>query len=183
MRLRHILLALLLFSSLPMFAQQRVERDRQAQAAPAQSKVYFGGGLGFTFGTFTRISVSPLVGYHLTPQISAGVRVNYEYVNDKRFVDDFSYSSYGGGLFGRYRFSERVYGHAEFDYLSYKFNQFGTEFERYWVPFLYLGGGYIQPLGGNTAFMVEVLMDVIQDSRSPYGAWQPLISFGVGVGF
>ncbi len=166
---------------------QRVERSPgQQQAAPQQNRVYFGGGLGLTFGNFTRIALSPLVGYNFDQAFSAGVRVNYEYVRDRRFINaEYSYSSYGGGVFGRYRFSPRVYAHAEFDYLSYKFSDalIGAELERYWVPFLYLGGGYVQPLGGSNAFVVEALIDVIQDSRSPYGAWQPLISFGFVAGF
>ena len=55
--------------------------------------------------------------------------------------------------------------------------------ERDWVPFLFLGGGYIQPLGDRTWLTVEILFDVLQDDKSPYEDWEPFLSIGVGVGF
>ena len=51
------------------------------------------------------------------------------------------------------------------------------------MPFLYLGGGYIQPLGPNTALFVEVLVDVLQDDNSTYKAWDLVIAIGVAAGF
>jgi hypothetical protein len=38
-------------------------------------------------------------------------------------------------------------------------------------------------MGRNTALMVEVLFDVLQDDNSPYEDWSPFVSVGVGVGF
>jgi hypothetical protein len=55
--------------------------------------------------------------------------------------------------------------------------------ERNWVPFLLLGGGFVQRVGPNAAVYVEVLFDVIQDENSPYEDWDPIISIGGGVGF
>ncbi|NNK01545.1 MAG: hypothetical protein HKP58_14145, partial [Desulfatitalea sp.] len=52
-----------------------------------------------------------------------------------------------------------------------------------WVPFLWLGGGFSQRLGQNTWAFVEVLFDVIQEEKSPYDDWEPVISVGVGMGF
>jgi len=50
------------------------------------------------------------------------------------------------------------------------------------VPFLMLGGGYIQPISPTTSLFVEVLFDVLQDSNSPYDAWTPFVSVGISVG-
>jgi hypothetical protein len=76
-----------------------------------------------------------------------------------------------------------IYLHAEFAYYSYKFKISDLESDRTWVPFLYVGGGYIQPIGPNTSLFVEVLVDVLQDDNSPYKAWDPVISIGVAAGF
>ena len=35
----------------------------------------------------------------------------------------------------------------------------------------------------NVWVVAEVLFDVLQSSKSPYEAWEPWISVGVGVGF
>jgi len=146
------------------------------------SRVFFGGGLGLTFGTYTRIAVNPMVGYHFTPKFSGGAKVNYEYIKDKRFYPPLEGSNYGGSLFGRYRIIPQAYAHAEFAYNSYTYLNIGGDTFRSWVPFLFLGGGYVQPLGGRTAFYIEVLFDVLNDANSPYQPWNPFISFGVGVG-
>ena len=75
-------------------------------------------------------------------------------------------------------------------YFSYERQTFSVvnqqfETERTWVPFLLLGGGFSQLVSPNVWVFVEILFDVIQDDNSPYkdNAWDPFISFGVGVGF
>jgi len=153
-------------------------------AAPApEKKLYFGGGVGVTFGSYTRISISPLVGYPLNPKVSIGARGTYEYIHDTRFSPDLSASNYGGSAFTRFRFHPLAYLHAEYSYMSYEYQQAFGGSTRTWVPFLYLGGGVMKPLGPRTAAFVEVLFDVLQDKNSPYEAWQPMISVGVTSGF
>ena len=46
-------------------------------------RIFFGGNFGMQFGTITNIEVSPLVGYHITPRLSAGVGTRFEYFKDK----------------------------------------------------------------------------------------------------
>lgn len=153
-------------------------------AAPApEKKLYFGGGVGVTFGSYTRISISPLVGYPLNPKVSIGARATYEYIHDTRFSPDLSASNYGGSAFARFRFHPLAYLHAEYSYMSYEYQQAFGGSTRTWVPFLYLGGGVMKPIGPRTAAFVEVLFDVLQDKNSPYDAWQPMISVGVTSGF
>ena len=43
-----------------------------------------------------------------------------------------------------------------------------AESERNWVPFLLLGGGFVQHVGPNASVYVEVLFDVLQNENSPY---------------
>ncbi len=142
-----------------------------------QSKVFYGGTLGVSFGSYFRLSVQPMVGYNITPKLSGGVKAIYEYISDTRTSQSYTWHNFGGSVFGRYRVIPQIYGHAEFAYMSYD-----SPIDRYSVPFLLLGGGYVQRLGSNAGLYIEVLFDVLQDDKSPYEAGSPFISVGAAVG-
>jgi len=176
-----VLLAMVTF---PLCAQQT---DSTVTAQPAgQSQpphVFYGGTVGFSFGNTFRISIQPFVGLVFTPQLSGGVKIGYEHVRQEGNGLTTTWNNYGASLFGRYRFIPRAYLHAEFAYASYGYTVGNYTSDRYWVPFILLGGGYIQPISRSTSFFVEVLFDVLQDKNSPYEKWSPWISMGVAVGF
>lgn len=153
--------------------------QEQTPPQPQPSRVYYGGTLGFNlFGDIFRLSVQPLIGYKITDQLSVGAKVGYEYIKDRRFDPHLTYHNYGASVFTRYRIIPPVYLHAEFAGINYDYAT-GRE----WVPFLLVGGGYAQRVAPSTWVVVEVLFDVLQDSKSPYENWEPWISVGVGVGF
>ena len=173
-----------------IFAQTPDSTAYQAPEEPAEEKqpskarrVYFGGTLGFSFGNYTRISIAPLVGFRLTKMWSAGVKVAYEYVQDKRYSETITSNNYGGSVFARLRPTPRFYLHGEYAYMSYEYQTTDLSSEREWVPFLLLGGGYVRPISKRTSAFVEVLFDVLQDENSPYADWDPWISIGVATGF
>jgi hypothetical protein len=152
-----------------------------AVQASTSDKVYYGGSVGLSFGDVFRLGVYPTVGYKLTPKASLGAEVGYEYLN---FSDsDESSHNFGGSLFARYRVVPQAYAHAEFQLVNYETYSYLGQSSRDTVPFLLLGGGVVQPLGGRTSAYVEVLVDVLQDSASPYDDWEPIVSAGVCVGF
>ena len=151
--------------------------------AQTNNKVYYGMSLGFNFGSYFRIRVAPMVGYRITPQFSAGVKAAYEYIKDNRYNDAVTYHNYGGSLFARYLIIPQLYVHAEYAYMSYQFSVSDFNSEREGIPFLLLGGGYRQRIGKNTFAFLEVLFDVLQNEKSPYEAWEPLIIVGVSTGF
>ena len=124
-----------------------------------------------------------MVGYKITPKLSGGIKIVYEYINDSRYEAARTWHDYGGSLLLRYRIIPSVYAHAEYAYMSYQVTVKNYTSERDWVPFLLLGGGYSQLVGGNTWAYVQVLFDVIQDEKSPYDTSDPFISVGVSVGF
>ena len=129
------------------------------------------------------IGIYPMVGYKLTPKLSAGVKVAYEYISDKRYASTYTTSNYGASLFARYRVIQPAYLHIEYAALNYElYNPLG-ESSREWVPFLFAGAGYSQRLGGNAWLNVQILFDVLQSSKSPYNDWEPFYSVGIGVGF
>ena len=121
-----------------------------------------------------------MVGYKLTPRVSGGVEVGYEWVN---YGNNQSTHNYGGGVFGRMRVGRNLYAHAEYQSINYEiFNSFNSS-SREWVPALLLGGGYVRSLAGRASVYAEVLFDVLQDDNSPYSDWEPIVNFGVAVGF
>jgi len=172
-----------------------VEEEKQPETSPTStsvSKWYYGGNIGFSFwNDYFYLGVYPLVGYKVTPKLSLGAKIGYAYISDDRYepAPALNTSNYGGSLFSRFRIIPQIYLHAEFAYWSYEnessYNREENTYttERYWIPYLFLGGGLSQQLGPNTWAFVEVLFDVIQDDNSPYEEWEPFVSFGVGVGF
>lgn len=160
-------------------AVEEVSSPPPAKPASSGSKIYWGGALGFSFwGDFTQISIEPMVAYKLTPKLSLGGKLRYEYIKARQSGSDYSSHNYGASIFSRYRVVLPLYLHAEFAYMSYDYPLGRQE-----VPFLLLGGGYSQPVGKNAWAFVEILFDVIQDENSPYKDWEPFISIGVSVGF
>ena len=163
------------------FKPQKASSQQRARQ-PQPPKVYYGGELGFTFGSFFRIRVAPMVGFRLSPKAPLGFKVAYEYIEDKRYSETFSSHNYGGSIFARFRPQPRVYLHAEYCYANYEYRTSLNASERVWVPFLFLGGGVVQPLGGGSSVYAQVLFDVLQNSNSPYDNWEPFFTVGVGVG-
>lgn len=150
---------------------------KQKKQLPNQ--LYFGGTFGLSIGSYTMVGLYPLVGYKVTPKLSAGLKLTYQYVSDSRYASTYTSSNYGGSVFSRYRLLPKIYTHIEYETINYDF----YDSSRGWVPFLYVGGGYSQRMGGKTWLNFQVLFDVLQDSQSPYSDWDPFFSLGVGVGF
>jgi len=191
-----LLLTGLLFSS--VYAEENTitksttSSTQTTQPPSAESKWYYGGNIGFSFwNDYFYLGVYPLVGYKVTPKLSLGAKIGYAYISDDRYepFPALNTSNYGASIFSRYRIIPQLYAHAEFAYWSYEnissFNTVNNTYntERYWVPYLLLGGGYSQNIGPNVWLFAEVLFDVINDENSPYESGEPFISFGAGVGF
>jgi hypothetical protein len=159
------------------------ERSVEKESKFDKSKLYYGGYVNASFGNYTVLGAAPLVGYKLTPKFSVGGQITYEYVKDKRYSTDYETSSYGFSAFSRLRLFPQLNAHVEFAQMNYElYNSIGKS-DREWVPFLFVGGGYSQPISKRTWFTAQVLFDVINDEDSPYKDWEPYFSVGFGVGF
>ena len=89
---------------------------------PVKDRIYFGGGGSFSTGVhpsyglrYTYISVSPMVGYLITPKFSVGSFVTYQLYNypDQKV----SNSLYGLSPFLQYRI-KNIFAYAEYSILS-----------------------------------------------------------------
>ncbi|MBN1480681.1 hypothetical protein JXA70_10445 [candidate division KSB1 bacterium] len=179
------ILSVLCILAVPLIGQDdgmETPMNRNEQNKPASDRVYYGGSIGLSIGTYFRVAVSPLIGYRVTPKFSVGGKIGYEYIRDNRYSDTLVSSNYGGSVFTRYRMFPNAFAHAEFAYLSYQYRISENRSERSWIPFLLLGGGYIQPLSARTSLVIQVLVDVLQHENSPYKDWDPVVTLGVEVG-
>lgn len=171
-------------------AQPEAQPAPQAKAqAPAKKsdwkkKIYFGGYVNFSFGTYTSIGIEPMVGYKIIPRLSLGAKIRYDYVQYKGSGTQYSYSNYGGSIFARLSVIKNLYLHAEYAGYNYEnYDQIDGSTSRIWVPYLFLGAGFRQPLGGRASLNAQILFDVLQNDNSPYRDWEPFYSVGISVGF
>lgn len=170
--------------TIPVEPVEAVKKEKPQKAKkPLKDKIYFGGAIGVSFGSYTRLAVYPMIGYKLTPKLSAGLEIGYEYVKNNNTSPAYETSNYGFSILSRYRLLPPVFLHAE--YSMYNYEQFiideGTE--RVWVPFLFLGAGFVKNIGGRSSVYAMVKFDVLQNENSPYGDWEPWFTVGVSVGF
>jgi len=160
------------------------EREQSSGNQPSnESSFYYGGYINLIFGSYTAIGIEPLIAYKINPRLSAGAILTYEYVSDNRYPGyTYNGSNYGASIFGRYRVIPQFYLHAEYKEMKYdSYNSIDNQ--SYWVPFLFLGGGYSQQISRNTWMNTQLLFDVIQNEHSPYSPGTPFFSIGFGVGF
>jgi hypothetical protein len=166
--------------------QAPVQEPKEAQQKQSQSKndkVYYGGYANFAFGSYSIIGIKPMIAYKLLPKLSIGGKLSYEYFKNSNYSPTKEGSNYGIGAFSRLRIARRFYAHVEFSEMNYKIHHSLEESKRQWISFLYVGGGFSQPITKNTSINAEVLWDVLQDNDSPYKTVEPLFSVGIAIGF
>ncbi len=167
-----------------------------AEAAPApapvpapkkkksvKDKLYFGGYLNLSLGSYTMIGIEPMVGYNIIPRLSVGAKIRYDYIQDKRYSQTYTSSNYGASIFTRLKVFRGLYAHAEYAGYNYEYYNAFEESNREWIPFLFVGAGYTLRVGKRSSVMAQVLFDVLQNEKSPYKSWEPFYSVGIGVGF
>src|SRR5215216_5004176 len=81
-------------------------RKSQKERGFDPDRLVFGGGLGASFGTYTAVSVSPVIGYRFTDWLAAGVGVGYQYLRVRdafelynASTNDYDYYPYKASLF------------------------------------------------------------------------------------
>ncbi|WP_026953294.1 hypothetical protein [Algoriphagus mannitolivorans] len=156
------------------FAQREISRD----SVSFKDRVYFGGNLGMQFGGLTFIDISPLVGVMITPKLSSGVGLTYQYYDDNRFFGA-NGSSYGGRVFGRYNVLPNIFAHAEYEKINWnRYSQTDLDFRRTWANALFVGGGYFAPFGNRGGANFTFLYNVLYDRQTSYYAEPYVIRVG-----
>jgi hypothetical protein len=152
--------------------------------AAGSDRWWFGGAVGLGFGDVDYVSIEPILGYRVRPDLSVGGRLIYRYRDDNRFEPDLSTSDYGASLFARYTVSRPIFVQAEYEYLDYEYAVLDGTTRRDSVDSWLAGVGVAQRLGGRTGFFALALYNFSysDDEPSPYDEpW--VIRVGVSVGF
>lgn len=131
------------------------EMDKKAEW---KERVFTGGGLGLSFSSYyDYVSVSPLVGYKITPKLAGGVQLMYRYTKYKQYQPAFTSNDWGVSPFLRFNFYGPLFLHAEYEYLSYQYEGAQNEKLRRGYDSFMAGGGFFQPMGRNAGFFLLAL--------------------------
>jgi hypothetical protein len=151
--------------------------------AQAQSRFWYGGGVGLYLGDVDGVSLEPLVGYRATDELSLGLRLIYRWRHDSRYEPSLDASDYGAGVFARYDLFRGLFLHGEYEHLSYEYRDFDGSEQRDGYDSILGGGGFSRPIGGGSSLYTTVLYNFNYDEAdSPYSdPW--VVRVGVAFGF
>ena len=159
--------------------KQKREKSKDDDSGFNKDKLFFGGGLGLSFGNPNYFDIAPIVGYKITEKISAGVGITYQYYDYNYGSYNFSTNVYGGSVFGRYYFTNNLFAHGEIEYLNLA--DFNNMEKRIGVESVLGGAGYIQRVSDNAGIVAMVLYNFTQSEYSPYAS--PIIfRLGLNIG-
>ncbi len=168
------------------YSQKKQPKQRSQQQKSSddntgfdKDKLFFGGGLGLSFGNPNYFDIAPIVGYKITERVSAGVGITYQYYDYNYGTYNFSTNVYGGSVFARYYFTKNLFAHGEIEYLNLA--DFNNIDKRIGVESVLGGGGYIQRISNNAGIVAMVLYNFTQSEYSPYAS--PIIfRLGLNIG-
>jgi len=153
-----------------------------------RERLFTGGGFGLSFSNYYDfVSVSPLVGYKITPKLAAGVQVQYRYTKYKQFTPKFSTNDYGISPFVRYSIYAPIFLQAEYEYLNYEYPITTSESIRKTYNSFLAGGGFFQPIGRHAGFYAVAMYNFSYRAAN-YGEVTPynsplVLRVGVTAGF
>lgn len=159
----------------PEYAEDNIPKLRD--------KLFFGGNLGLTFGQFSYVNISPIVGYKIKPNFSAGVGIIYEYFSDQRYQPYYSTTIFGGKLFAQSVLFDYLILYAENNTLSLECKHFDVVNNypndgRFMIQVPWVGAGFYQKAGrGGMYFMI--LFNLNTSANSPY----PAYDYRIGINF
>ena len=195
MKIRFLLIALgIVVTFTTLKAQEEQNSETYSERPSFLDKIYVGGGFGAGFGDYTYVNISPIIGYMITPKLSTGVRLMYQYTTFDYYYsngrkENYSGNDYGASIFGRQMLFGPIFLQAEYEYLNYSaLYSDGSKGRADFNSFL-AGGGISQPIGRKAFLFLTVLYNFSYESynnynsvRSPYNSpW--VVRVGVTAGF
>ncbi|MBX7041839.1 MAG: porin family protein [Ignavibacteria bacterium] len=163
------------------------DNEESSATAPAKYKQFLLGGVaGMTFGDFTELRLSALIGYRLSRSFSAGVNATYRMSWDKQVTSSqeevtATDNSFGGGAYFQYNPAKEFYLMSEYSYQKYNTETTQGKISRD-VNFLFLGAGYTKELSRDVFLNAGVKVDVLNDQDSPFSDFQPFFEVSIVAG-
>ncbi len=157
------------------------------QSSNQGSRWVFGGEFGLGFSTYgANISISPIIGYRITPKWEAGTRLTYNYFSYQDFGTKVSTNNFGGGLYTVYEIYQGIFAQFENEILSYDKVYYNPVYpdqlihDRIIIHSIFIGGGYRQHFSENGFMSLTVLYNLNESLDTPYA--NPLFRIGFGFG-
>lgn len=198
-RLKYILVVISLFF-LTSYIQAQYDypgeteeesKKEQKRSKYQQSKFFFGGNLGLSFGTYTYIEIAPIAGYKITPRLWAGLGPKYMYLKQKSYYET---SIYGVKAFASFtvfkNLSETInigigdiFIYFENETLSLEqiyydpVNSVYFKGDRNWHNIPLAGGGMRFPVGMRAGFSIYMLWGFTKSAELLYSNPEIRISF------
>lgn len=148
-----------------------------------RDKLVLGGDFRISLGAQIGVGIAPIVGYKITDNFFAGVRVGYSF--DRAIIDYnnlpagstnnvFKFNSYSGSIWARYLLWESIFLQTELEYdifdTYYQSDITGLyEPKSIESPSVLLGVGFRQPISDRVSFNTTILYDVL---NAPYSYYQ-----------
>lgn len=165
----------------PGESEEETQKE-QKRSKYQESKFFFGGNLGLSFGTYTYIEIAPLAGYKISPRLWAGLGPKYMYMKQ---ADYYETSIYGVKLFATFTLFKDlketinigigdIFVHIENEMLNFEqiyfdpVNAVYYKGPRDWYDILLVGGGMRFPLGMRSGFSIFVLWGVTESADLLY---------------
>ena len=145
-------------------------------------RLFFGGGFGASFGSVDYISVSPMIGYRVTPRFDVAAQPFYAYTNYDDI--DFSANNYGVDLLARFTVFRNLFLEGRGEWISYEFRDFDGTDSRTSDFYPMAGAGY-QVGRGKVGVYFSALYNFGYDDDDPFRPYDSpwIFQVGVGVGF
>ena len=155
---------------------------------PPVSRLFYGGGVGLSFGDVDYIEIAPMIGFKLTPRTHLGVSLLYRYRDDDRYDPSLTTSDYGGSVFARYFPLGGLFIQGEYEWVNYEYVSFdGLSYrhDRQGDSNVLAGGGFSQSMGNHASFFISALYNLNYDGDDPFEPYDSpwVVRVGVGFGF
>ena len=188
---------LLLVIALPALAQTPeptptpTPTPEQAPPPPPQQKqkswfvshLFFGGGVGASFGDVDYVEVAPMVGLQIIPRFGVGVQPFYQWTEYGIYSPSVETSDYGARVFARFRVWGGLFAEADYEYTNYEYPiaPGTTSTTRGSYDAFLVGGGYHFGIGGKVGMYASALYDLNYDDDDPFRPYDSAIRYSVGV--
>jgi outer membrane protein assembly factor BamA len=107
------------------------------------------------------------IGFPLSEHLIAGPGLRYQSTWSKNQGINYSFSSYGGGVFLHYRLLKYLFAGTEIELLSTPWQQGYLTGSRKWVPIALVGGGFSHELNSSIRLNAGIMYDLINNFDSP----------------